>query len=499
MNGPPVSLYRTADIRAMDHYAIETLGVDGYVLMTRAAQASLNSLQAMFPRARNLLVVCGAGNNAGDGYVLARLAMDLGWNVVVTALSNPAKLHNDAGHAWRDFVAHGGQTQHFEAALLQTCDVVVDALLGTGLTRDVEGEFAEAIHQINLANAPVVSLDVPSGLNSDTGQPQPVAVRADLTTTFIAQKIGLYSGRAAAFCGHIECHTLDLPDSVASGHTPVAQLLSERDARACLPRRAKDAHKGVHGRVLIVGGNVGMSGAVVLAATAALRSGAGTVTVACHPHNRTVVASQLAELMCVGVQQPEELDVLLERSDVLAIGPGLGRDEWGRRLFAHANQSSLPAVIDADGLRCLAAIGKQPPVGARVLTPHAGEAAALLAQSSQEVVLDRTRAAHTIAVKFGTVVVLKGADSVVAAPDGQFGICAQGNPGMATAGSGDVLTGIAAGIWAQQKTPEEAAYAVARAAVFVHARAGDLAALEGERGLMASDIIGQLRACVNFD
>jgi NAD(P)H-hydrate epimerase len=189
----------------------------------------------------------------------------------------------------------------------------------------------------------------------------------------------------------------------------------------------------------------------------------------------------------------------MERSDVLAIGPGLGRDEWGRRLFDYANQSSLPAVVDADGLRCLAATGHRTPAGARVLTPHVGEAAALLAQSGGEVALDRTRAARTIASTYGAVVVMKGAHSVVANADGQFGICAQGNPGMATAGSGDVLTGIAAGIWAQQKTPENSAYALARAAVFVHARAGDLAALDGERGLMASDIVGHVRACVNFN
>ncbi len=483
----------------MDTYAIETLGVDGYVLMTRAAQASLDSLRARFPGARSILVVCGAGNNAGDGYVLARLAMDLGWDVLVTALSNPAKLRNDAGQAWRDFVARGGQTGHFESSLLDGCDVVVDALLGTGLTRQVDGEYARVVRELNASPVPVVSLDVPSGLNSDTGQPQPVAVHADLTVTFIAQKIGLYRGRAAEYCGRVECHTLDLPVEMIHGFKPEADLLSAKDLSVCLPARARHAHKGTHGRVLIIGGNAGMSGAVVLAATAALRSGAGTATVACHPDNRAIVASQRAELMCVGVHGPKELDELIERCDVIALGPGLGRDAWAQDLFEHVHRSRLPVVVDADGLRWLAAAEAAVPAGPRVLTPHAGEAAALLSTSIEQVVFDRVSAACSIAGQYGGATVVKGADSAVADTEGSFGICARGNPGMATAGSGDVLTGVIAGIWAQQPSRDAAGFAVARAAVYVHAKAGDRAALKGERGLIASDIIDHLRDCVNVD
>lgn len=499
MNQPPAGLYDTSAIRDMDRYAIDELGVDGYELMTRAAQASLDALRATFPDARRVVVVCGAGNNAGDGYVLARLAMDLGWSVIVAALSNPAKLRNDAGHAWRDYVARGGHTQHYETSLLDECDVVVDALLGTGLTRAVEGEFADVIRSVNASGLPVVSLDVPSGLNSDTGQPQPLAIHATLTITFIAHKIGLFTGRAAAYCGRVECHTLDLPPEVAGRHTPVSRLIQDQDARSCLPRRARDAHKGLHGRVLIVGGNAGMSGAVVLTAAAALRSGAGTATIACHPQNHVVVADQLPEVMCTGVETFEQLDTLLASADVVALGPGLGRDDWAHDMFERVIDAALPTVIDADGLRCLAARQAEVRSGTWLLTPHVGEAAALLGSTSREVADDRAVAAVEIARRFGAVTVVKGANSVVATPDGAYRICAHGNPGMATAGSGDVLTGIAAGVWAQQAAPAECAAEAAAAAVFVHATAGDRAAALGERGLLASDIIRELRRTVNFD
>ncbi|MFK8031137.1 MAG: NAD(P)H-hydrate dehydratase [Gammaproteobacteria bacterium] len=522
MEQQPILLYRTDHVRDMDRYAIDVLGVDGYLLMTRAAQASLDLLRSAFAGARTVLVVCGAGNNAGDGYVLARLAMDTGMRVRVLAVSAPEMLKGDALRAWQDFVDRGGQVDTFDEAMASRCDVIVDALLGTGLNREVSGAHLRAIHWMNQGLSPVLSLDVPSGLNSDTGLAQPVAVRASFTPTFIALKIGLYTGRASTYCGDIKIYDLDIPSSVATRFEPVARILVQEDVRTCLPPRRHDAHKGVHGRVLIVGGNAGMSGAVVLAAAAALRSGAGTVTVACHPDNRQIVAASMPEIMCVGVECAQVLEVLLDGCDVVAVGPGLGRDDWAQALLDVVLSRNLPLVIDADGLRLVAKAGRLPEAGVRIVTPHPGEAAALGGKTNAEVQESRLETARWIAHRYNAVVALKGAGTVVVKPvenplvdtaaersehehvtgvlpAEETAVCNLGNPGMATAGTGDVLTGIVAGIWAQQSRRDDCAFEVTCAAVYVHAEAGDKAAIDGERGLIASDLLAQVRQCVNIN
>ncbi len=502
MERPLISLFRTDDVRSIDSAAIAS-GVSGYELMTRAAVTSLDLVRERYADVNSLLVLCGAGNNAGDGYVLARLAREAGLAVTVCAASAPERLKGDAAQAWRDYEASCNLAdkilEDFEAELLSRCDLVVDALLGTGLNRPVDGTFAHIISCVNEAPVSVVSLDVPSGLNSDTGLPQPIAVKAQLTVTFIALKPGLYTGQSMSYCGQIECRNLGVSRAIYEPYVPVARVMSEKDARAVLPRRAADSHKGQHGRVLVVGGNVGMPGAVALTAEAALRSGAGTVTVACHAHNRAIVAGHLAEVMCVGVEHPDELGALIDGCDVIALGPGMGRGLWGSQLFNRVVQSSGPMVIDADALRLLAGAAHSFEEQTAILTPHPGEAGELLGVDSAAIQADRFGSAQSLAKQYHAVTALKGAGTIVASSSTLPAICSLGNPGMATAGSGDVLTGLIAGIWAQQRDRHSCAADVASAGVYVHAMAGDRAAAGAERGVIASDLLKHVRHCVNFD
>ncbi|MEM7083644.1 MAG: NAD(P)H-hydrate dehydratase [Pseudomonadota bacterium] len=498
MDSRRLSIFSTADVRAIDRRAIEQ-HVDGYTLMTRAAAASLDVLVAGFSRVRRVIVLCGVGNNAGDGFVFARLAMadprTRGWLLEVVAWGGVDRLTGDAATAWHDFEKNGGTLATFDPHSVHTDDVVVDALLGTGLDRPLTASWLELIQTLNDRRPRVLSLDVPSGLCSDSGQPRPAALHATHTATFIAPKPGLFAGQGARFCGQVSCHDLAVPAELFHGKEPKGTLIEARAVHRVLARRSHDAHKGEFGRVLIIGGHIGMGGAVMLSALAALRSGAGMVTVACHPDNRHVTAAQ-PEIMCRAVADVADVHPLIEHADVVAIGPGLGRDTWGEALLDSALTRAPRLVIDADALRLLATRSRPFSHPACVLTPHPGEAAALLGTTTDAVQSDRLHAASQLVERFPSVCVLKGASSIVLEPDALPAFCSLGNPGMATAGSGDVLTGIMAGIWAQGRAVQTA-HAVAAASVFVHASAGDKAAVDGERGLIASDIIDRIASCVN--
>jgi len=317
-----------------------------------------------------------------------------------------------------------------------------------------------------------------------------VATRAALTVTFIGRKLGHYLGAGPEHVGHVVFDGLQVPPETYAVTTPVARLLGEADVLEALPRRRRVAHKGDHGHVLVIGGGPGMPGAARLAGEAALRSGAGLVTLAAHPENAGVVAAR-PELMCIAARSASDLQTALSRATVVAVGPGLGQAGWSKELFEAALASGKPLVVDADALNLLAAAPRR--FERWVLTPHPGEAARLLGTTSAAVQSDRLAAARQIQERFGGTVVLKGAGSIVHGGVGVPGICDRGNPGMAAGGMGDVLTGLIAGIEAQCTNLDLAA----RAGVFVHAQAGDLAARRGERGLLASDVLEQVRACVN--
>ena len=489
MQPPGSALYTAAQVREFDRVAIQELGIPGHELMTRAGRATLRTLCALWPAARSVTVLCGPGNNGGDGYVIAREARARQLVVRVVALGDPAALAGDPRRAFDDFVAAGGCCEPWSAGALES-DVIVDALYGTGLARPVTGEAAAMLEAANATGRPIVAVDVPSGLHADSGAVLGVAARASCTVTFIGRKAGLYLGQGMEHAGRVVFDSLDVPAVACAAATPLARLLGEHDVLEALPRRHRVAHKGDFGHVLVIGGGRGMPGAARLAGEAALRAGAGLVTLAVHPENVGVVATR-PELMCLATRTAAELTGALSRATVVAVGPGLGQDDWAQGLLEAAIASGRPLVVDADALNLLAAA---PRVLERwVLTPHPGEAGRLLGTTSADVQADRLQAARALQARYGGVVVLKGAGSIVQDAANVPAICDRGNPGMAAGGMGDVLTGLIAGVAAQCADLGRAA----RAGVFVHAQAGDLAARRGERGMTACDVLEQVRACVN--
>jgi NAD(P)H-hydrate epimerase len=477
------ALYTTEQARALDRAAIAG-GIPGIELMQRAATAAFASLRRRWPHARSVCVLCGPGNNGGDGFFVAMLAREAGLETTVVALTETSV--GDAAEA-RMRCSNAGVTITHGATLPQA-DVYVDALFGSGLNRAPEGNAAILINALNAQPKPVLALDVPSGLSSDTGGAFDPCVRATATVCFVAWKRGLFTGQATDHTGERELATLELPASLYAQHAPDARLLRARG----LPKRAHNSHKGRYGHVLAIGGDHGAGGSIRLAAEAALRVGAGLVSVATREAHVVALLSACPELMPQGVHVPRNLGPLLERATVLALGPGLGREEWGRGLWQAALDSGKPIVLDADGLNLLAEQARALPEQV-VLTPHPGEAARLLQCSTAEVQADRFAAARTLAQRHRAVVVLKGAGTVIASGDGEAAVCPWGNPGMASGGMGDAQTGVIAGLLAQGLSPWDAACL----GTSIHARAGDLAARAGERGMLASDLFPYLRALVN--
>ncbi|MGD8977385.1 MAG: NAD(P)H-hydrate dehydratase [Gammaproteobacteria bacterium] len=493
MSGLPENLYAAAGVRELDRRTIEDFGVPGYTLMCRAGAATFEALDRRWPE-RPLEVICGAGNNAGDGYVIARLAREAGRRVEVIALLEPERLRGDALTAAQDYADAGGVVRTWPAGAGAGEDgppVIVDALLGTGLDREVGGRFAEAVAAINAAPGPVVAVDIPSGMQADTGRVMGVAVSADLTVTFVGMKAGLLTGRGPALCGEILFDDLGAPAAASEGVPLRARRITSAEIRRCLPPRPADAHKGLSGHVLVIGGGPGMPGAARLAGEAALRAGAGLVSVATVPEHVAVIAAARPELMCAGVRDAADLTALFERASVIALGPGLGQSDWARAVADAALASGLPVVLDADGLNLLAAAPRSRPDW--VLTPHPGEAARLLDSDTSTIQRDRFAAVARLAERYGGTAVLKGAGSLVQSGDETPWLCAAGNPGMAVAGMGDVLTGTIAAVAAQCNELGPAA----RCGVLIHARAGDLAAGTHGRGLLASDLLEPIRQQVN--
>lgn len=459
--------------------------------MTRAGEAGLRALRSCWPAAERILVLCGPGNNGGDGYVLARSALEQGLNVDLVAFGDPNTLQGDALRAYSDFKAAGGETSSWREDRAQHADVIVDAMFGVGLRRTIEGEFAACIRCLNRSSAPVFSLDVPSGLETDTGRVMGEAVRAERTLAFIGLKLGFYLGEGPNCTGIVMCDSLDVPPEVFAAVDCSARRIDDDVLERTLPRRTRTTHKGQQGHLLLIGGGVGMAGAVRLSGEAALRVGSGVVTVATRAENTAAIVAGRPELICRAVSQADELQALISRADVVAIGPGLGQDAWSRSMFDGVRDCDKPMVLDADALNLLAVAPRSRPNW--ILTPHPGEAGRLIGSTAAAVQADRLQAARDIVARYGGVVVLKGAGTLVIDGEAMPHICDRGNPGMASPGMGDVLTGVIAGILAQGAPLADAA----RAGVLVHAMAGDMAAHRGERGLLASDLFNYLSSCAN--
>ncbi len=483
-------LYTAAQTRELDRCAIQDHGIPGITLMARAASAAFDCLGHVWPGVERVQVLCGTGNNGGDGFLIADLAHKRGIPTSVLQVGDPARITGDALLARQQALANGVTITPFETTPLLRQGVIVDAMLGTGLGGEVRDVYREAIAAVNGNGAPVLAVDIPSGLCSDTGRVLGLAVRADLTVTFIGLKRGLFTLAAADHTGAIEFNDLGVPPEVYAQVDCDSYRLELEHLLERLPTRPAAAHKGLYGTVLVVGGDYGMAGAAALAAEAALRCGAGLVQVATRPEHVAALVARTPEAMPIGVQSGQELAALVESADVLVVGPGLGQSPWSEQLLQVAAASGKPMVLDADGLNLLA---RGRVIDGRrdnwVLTPHPGEAARLLGCSTAAIQADRFAAVRQLQQRYGGVALLKGNGSLVA-DDCQLLLSDYGNPGMASGGMGDVLSGVIGSLLAQHLPALEAV----ALGVCLHGAAADRAAQDGQRGLLASDLIPHMRA-----
>jgi NAD(P)H-hydrate epimerase len=493
VNELPRALYSAAQVRELDRQAIERFGIPAAELMERAGRAVFEALRQRWPEQRRLHVLAGTGNNAGDGFVVARLAREAGLEATVLQLGDRARLRGDAADKAAAWSARGGAWLDFER-LPRDPGVIVDALFGTGLERPVAGAWAAAVEPANASRVPRVAVDIPSGLHADTGAVLGCAVRADLTVTFIGLKQGLFTADGPDSAGEIRFDSLGVPAAVYASTIAGARRIDWRKQAGLLAPRRRNVHKGHFGHVVVVGGNRGMGGAARIAAEAALRTGAGRVSLATRPEHLGSVLAARPEVMVHAVEDAAEVDGLLRQASVVAIGPGLGRDDWARGLWERVLAAGRPLVVDADALHLLAQADVRRDDW--VLTPHPGEAAALLGVCGAEIQADRFGVVARLQSRYGGSVVLKGCGSLVAsATTAPPAVCSDGNPGMASGGMGDALTGVIAGLLAQGLDARDAA----ECGTCLHAAAGDAAAAAGgERGLLAGDLMSHLRRLANL-
>ncbi len=488
----PREVYAAADVRRLDE-ALVAGGIAAGELMARAGAAAWQCAQARWPAARRIAVVCGGGNNGGDGWVIARLALAAGCGVEVHTLVPVGQLRGLPAQMAQAYLAAGGAVAaDGDTAGLSQAALIVDALFGIGLDRPPEGAARRLIEAINAAVAPVLAVDVPSGLHADSGTVLGAAVRAEATISFVGLKLGPFTGQGPDFAGTIDFAPLAGAPASGAEVAPLALRVEAQDVAAALAPRPRSAHKGDAGRVMIVGGAAGTTGAVRMCGEAALRAGSGLVSVATAPAHAALVNIGRPELMVHGVADAATLAPLLARQDVVALGPGLGQDAWAQALWQCGIAAERPAkVVDADGLNLLA---RQP---ARrddwILTPHPGEAARLLESTVASVQQDRVAALRALQARYGGTVLLKGAGTLVG--DGRrIALIDAGNPGMASGGMGDLLTGLIAALRGQGLC----AFDAARLGAWIHATAGDeAAAAGGERGLLAGDLLAGIRRRVN--
>ncbi|MEH6824312.1 MAG: NAD(P)H-hydrate dehydratase [Motiliproteus sp.] len=492
------NLYTAAQTRQLDRAAIELQHIPGFELMQRAGRAAYRLLRQRWPAVTRLTLVCGGGNNGGDALVVAALAQAQQLEVQVLLVGGEQARAGLSGEAREALVwaeSRGVLVEPYAPDRALSGEVIVDGLLGTGLKGAVRGEFSELIERINASAKPVLALDIPSGLCADTGAILGVAVHAAVTLSFIGLKCGLLTHEGVDCCGELLLDTLELPAEVYARVPTSRYVVGSQQRRPALPRRSRGAHKGDFGHLLLVGGDRGMAGAVMMASDAALRAGAGLVSVASHPEHVGLTTGHRPEVMSHAVSSGQALQPLLARASVVAIGPGLGQSAWSGQLLQVAQQCAVPMVIDADGLNLLSQ-GRlvEPCTRANwILTPHPGEAARLLGCTVAQIQADRFLAVNQLQQRYGGVMVLKGAGTLIS--DGvQTRLCARGNPGMASGGMGDVLTGVIAALVAQGLGLFDAGVI----GVDVHAHAADrLAQRLGERGLAATDLIPDIRRLLN--
>jgi len=508
-------------IRAVDGLAMRRFGISGLVLMENAgrgvAEVVLRELASFNCARGRVAIIAGKGNNGGDGFVAARHLVNSGARVVVYSLAKSAELKGDAAINARIWSRMGGETVAIlskkalakNASSIERACVVVDAIFGTGLAKPVKGLCADVIEFVNgLAKASIISVDIPSGIDASTGAVLGCAVKADVTATMAMGKIGLCQLPGLAHTGRVEVVDIGVPRSLTDDPSIRWNLTDGAAASNMLKPRSVGAHKGSCGHLVVAAGSMGKTGAAYMAATGAMRAGAGLVTLAVPDALHPVMEAKTTEVMTAPLPQTPDgllsvssypvLKALMEGKSALVFGPGLGcAADVSALLDKVLKGSSVPVVIDADGLNCLA--GKVEKLKkakcALVLTPHPGEMARLLGRSVADIQKDRMGVAGTLAEKTGAVVVLKGAATVIASPDGQAYINPTGSPALATAGTGDVLSGMIGGLIAQGLDAMSASVA----AVYAHGLASDRwkDANSGEAGMMATDLLGAIPSVLN--
>jgi len=510
-------LLHASQSRELDRISQEKYGIPSYSLMTRAGEAVADALVERFPAAvTDVLVVAGKGNNGGDGFVAGRRLIEDGFATRAVLLGRATDLKGDAARAYADFRKCGGKTieasgeSSLEAALSKRPSAVIDAIFGTGLNAEVKDLPRRAIEMVNSFAAPTVAVDIASGVNSDTGAVMGVAIRASLTVTFGFAKFGHVSYPGAGQCGELRIADIGFAPRAIEEIAPRGRFLERADLQHLIRPRPINSHKGMYGHPLVIAGGRGKSGAVLLASRAALRTGAGLVTAAMPESIQPIVAAGQAELMTEpiadrdghfdGAHAPDALKMLLEGKNALIVGPGIGVTDDTKRLvewlISDASEANRPMLLDADGLNALAALGCESLKRARgpvVLTPHPGEASRLLGVTTTKINDDRVSAARTLAERTGATVLIKGARSVIASPDGDVYVNSTGNPGMSTPGMGDALSGIVGSLLGQHLRPLDAL----ALGVYLHGYAADrVAARMGRVGYIAGDLIDELPAAI---
>ena len=487
----PHSVWPADWLRHSEKEAADILGLTLYELMLRAGEAAFQVAREHYPSARHWLILCGGGNNGGDGYVVARLCQAAGIQVTLLDAGGNKPLPEEAQQARQAWLNAGGIPHHEQAPWPESIDLIIDGILGTGLNTAPRNNVATLITQINNHPAPTIALDIPSGLLADTGAAPGAVVQADHCVTFITLKPGLLTGKARDVVGELHHTSLGLDAWLEINPAPIMRFDSQNLA-SWLPPRRPTSHKGDNGRLAIIGGDSGTAGAIRLAGEASVRSGAGLVRVMTRAENSIPLLTARPELM-VHELTPESLDEALEWADVIAIGPGLGQKTWGQEALKRVEKSDKSMLWDADALNLLAISPDKRQN--RIITPHPGEAARLLNCSIAQIESDRLQSARQLVKQYGGVVVLKGAGTIVAS-EYALAIIDVGNAGMGSGGMGDVLSGIIAALLAQKLTPFEAACA----GCVAHGAAADMIARStGTRGMLATDLFAALYPFINPD
>ncbi|PLX74509.1 MAG: bifunctional ADP-dependent NAD(P)H-hydrate dehydratase/NAD(P)H-hydrate epimerase [Desulfuromonas sp.] len=508
-----MNLLTAKQMRELDRTAIEEWGVPGLVLMENAGKATVDQIvenfAPFFPGP--VTIFAGKGNNGGDGYVIARHLMNRGWEVALLVLAEPGQVGGDAGTNLDILVKSGADIEYaadidaFDEQLdayLET-GLIVDALFGTGLSSEVEGIYAKAVDWINASSAPVVAVDIPSGIDATTGQVLGCAVLADLTVTFASAKVGQVVYPAVEFVGDLIVADIGIPKQLSDRLNIDHLFINAEAAQILLPARPARGHKGTFGHLLLLAGSTGKSGAAALAAEGGLRAGAGLATLACPEHLNPIFETKLTEVMTaplpevdgmISMQAIPDIEQLCADKSTLAIGPGLGTGREISSLVSHlVRECPLPMVIDADGLTALVDHLDQlkERQALTILTPHPGEMARMTGLSIAEVEADRLTVARDFATRYNVILVLKGARTVVAEPGGSVFVNGSGNPSLACGGTGDVLTGVIAGLLGQQISP----VAAVLLGVYLHGRAADrLFETQGRAGILATDLLREIPA-----